>query len=231
MLHHISHRQSGPDGLCVFILGRPEDAFFRTEVVPHLPYMHLRSGKFLDIICCGYDFHSDRRRTVEVPLPNEVQASDGGLYRSIHFSQDGFISIVRKIEDDLANQGIPYRYSGHTDALFLSVSQRDNPDNHYHPLVEFVGCTAIDIERMTKSGALRSARDLIERLLEHQERNPNTFVANEFVREQMKRNAMSGVLGYLLTILGVPADRLAALGDWIKCDRVAQAATQRLSNR
>ena len=124
---------------------QPHSKAGKDEILPGLDYFHIRTGRFLDIVCAGYQPYEAKHG---VP----VATVDG---QSWGYSAAAFNDSRQKLQLDTK-----WKYSGETD-LLLAVARKDPVGTIRMDYSCVISCK---LEQMIRDGAISSIRSFFEQL-------------------------------------------------------------------
>jgi hypothetical protein len=144
VLRHLSEafkKKPAPARLAGLLFARPASGLAKEEVLPHLAYLHQRSGDAVHFYCGGYW----EGRQPPDPGTGRVSVGNGWMY-----ADDSFNAFRAQVE-----ARSQWRYSGGVDLIL--VGARPAPVR-----LDFSCAVVIDLERLKKDGALPSLSQLFE---------------------------------------------------------------------
>jgi hypothetical protein len=143
------------------VFARPTNRFARREILPHINYWHVRSGRATDLFFPGYadKYHDLSYRYEDFKNATEV---DGQKW---YFSDHAFADVVQEIESRSS-----WRYSGGTELIIVNARfgarTYANGKIREGASLDLSSAIAIDLESAAKDKAFRDVTELIEGLFE-----------------------------------------------------------------
>jgi hypothetical protein len=134
----------------------PNAEITKNEILKHLDWYHVRSGKYIDFYCAGYGPAS----------PNDPKAiyQQELRIRGWYFNPIHIDSVARKIEKTTG-----WRFNGET-TLILTNAKYDKVN--YQSYIDFDSMIACNLEEMVKIGAIRTVRGFFDKIFEYAEKAP-----------------------------------------------------------
>lgn len=137
--------------LVAVLFCNPNTEFCKKEILDYLNYLHHRSGKYINIYCCGYGAYWP---TSKYPDLKQITEIDGVQW---YYSDNAFVSVVNEFE-----RNTKWQYSGENELLLLDIIPSD--DENKLNINDAIVC---NLEKMKKDEAFSSARSLFENLIRH----------------------------------------------------------------
>lgn len=137
--------------LVAVLFSNPKTEFCKKEILESLSYLHHRSGKAINIFCCGYGAYWPKDEYPDLESVTKIEGIDW-LY-----SDKAFVAVVNEFEKATA-----WEYSGENELLLLDVipSTEANSLNINNAMV-------CNLEKMKKDEAFSSVRSLFEKLIRY----------------------------------------------------------------
>jgi hypothetical protein len=155
------------------LFARPEIPFVASEIVPSLPYYHLRSGKHINFYCSGF-------------LPDWNPSLNPDRYSNRAFEQFRF-----EIEGRST-----WRYSGGAD-LLLTNARFDGQI----AWLDFSSAISADLIKMKADGAIHSVDSFFEAIFRYAQNQDGSDPTWGFSDQQGKRVAGSAFKSLLISLL------------------------------
>jgi len=137
--------------LVAVLFCNPKTKFCKNEILNSLSYLHHRSGKAINIFCCGYGAYWPEDKYPDLETVTKVEGVDW-LY-----SDKAFVSVVEEFEEKTN-----WRYSGENELLLLDVVPSSEPK-----ILNINNAIACNLEQMKKDDAFSSVRSLFEKLIRY----------------------------------------------------------------
>ncbi|WP_153447184.1 hypothetical protein [Vibrio algicola] len=137
--------------LVAVLFCNPRTEFCKKEILESLSYLHHRSGKAINIFCCGYGAYWPHGKYPDLEPVTKIDGTDW-LY-----SDNAFVSVINEFEDKTN-----WKYSGENELLLLDVSP--SVDNGNLNINNAIVC---NLEQMKKDEAFSSVRSLFEKLIRY----------------------------------------------------------------
>jgi hypothetical protein len=129
----------------------PKTEFCKKEILNSLSYLHHRSGKAINIFCCGYGAYWPEEKYPDLEPVTKIDGVDW-LY-----SDQAFVSVVEEFEKKTR-----WRYSGENELLLLDVIPSPEPKT-----LNINNAIVCNLEQMKKDDAFSSVRSLFENLIRY----------------------------------------------------------------
>ena len=125
--------------------------FCKNEILNSLSYLHHRSGKAINIFCCGYGAYWPEDKYPDLEQVTKIEGVNW-LY-----SDKAFVSVVEEFEEKTN-----WRYSGENELLLLDVVPSSEPK-----ILNINNAIICNLEQMKKDNAFSSVRSLFEKLIRY----------------------------------------------------------------
>ena len=137
--------------LVAVLFCNPKTEFCKKEILESLSYLHHRSGKAINIFCCGYGAYWASDKYPDLEPVTKINGTDW-LY-----SDNAFVSVITEFEEKTE-----WKYSGENELILLDVcpSSDENSLNINNAIV-------CNLEKMKKDEAFSSVRALFEKLIRY----------------------------------------------------------------
>ena len=145
----------------------PNTTFCKNEILPHLNYFHHRSGKYINIFCCGYGAYwpEELYRDTQV-----VATIDGTEWL---YSDKALISVISEFESTTK-----WRYSGENELLLLDISPSTDTSLNINSAI------VCNLETMNRDQAFTSVRSFFEGIIRYSATVENANGWRRFLQEQ-----------------------------------------------
>lgn len=137
--------------LVAVLFCNPKTEFCKQEILESLSYLHHRSGKAINIFCCGYGAYWPEDKYPDLEPVTKIEGVDW-LY-----SDKAFVSVVEEFEEK-TNWG----YSGENELLLLDVVPSSEPK-----ILNINNAIVCNLEQMKKDDAFSSVRSLFEKIIRY----------------------------------------------------------------
>lgn len=137
--------------LVAVLFCNPKTEFCKNEILNYLSYLHHRSGKAINIFCCGYGAYWPEDKYPDLEQVTKIEGVDW-LY-----SDKAFVSVVEEFEEKTN-----WNYSGENELLLLDVVPSSEPK-----ILNINNAIVCNLEQMKKDNAFSSVRSLFEQLIRY----------------------------------------------------------------
>jgi hypothetical protein len=194
IFEHIRRHYGREDNTRKMIVGivfaRPECKISKDEILPHVAYFSIRSGRDIDFFFPGYvEASEDAASAQAIPVGDGKWMFDHELFD--------------KARHDL-ERSTRWMYSGEADLLLANV-RKVSEDMGYH--ADFTKVLEFDLDRMLKDKSIESVSNFFEQIFHfaehHQADDPVGRFSDHMGLQIGKRSIVAGLWDRLKLLLGI----------------------------
>jgi len=178
--------------MVVLLFARPELPLSKEEIIPSLPYYHVRSGRAVNFYCAGYK--------TGVGFPDDVLIAQVGGY-DCFFSTERFNTARTEITAHST-----WEYSGGCDLILVNAGLRMTSDWPPQPkaYLDFSTAISVNLEKMKAEQAIDSVAGFFERIIKFTESYDGSDPTWGFSDAEAKTLAGSALKSVVLSLVPKP---------------------------
>jgi hypothetical protein len=176
--------------LVALLFARPDLPLAKEEIIPSLPYYHVRSGRTINFYCAGYK--------TGLGFPDDVLiAQDVGGY-DCFFSTERFNEARSEITAHST-----WEYSGGCDLILANAGLRMNPSAPSRPeaYLDFSTALSVNLEKMKAEHAIDSVAGFFEQIIKFTEKYNGSDPTWGFSDAEARTLAGSALKSVVLSLL------------------------------